>query len=66
MHESLCLSAFVEAPRAAIDAVLAKHATVRDLVANGWLQLHAIDDDGGILRREPDGDWRVPEALARG
>jgi len=66
VHEPLRLSAFVEAPRAAIDAVLAKHATVRDLVANGWLQLHAIDDDGGILRREPDGDWRVPEALARG
>ncbi len=65
VHEPLRLSAFVEAPRAAIDTVLARHAAVRDLVENGWLHLHAIDDDGGILRRESHGGWRVPEVLAR-
>jgi uncharacterized protein YbcC (UPF0753/DUF2309 family) len=43
VHTPLRLSVFIEAPRAAIDGVLEKHAQVRDLVANGWLSLFQLD-----------------------
>lgn len=43
MHTPLRLSVFIEAPRASIDAVLAKHASVRMLVRNRWLHLFCID-----------------------
>ncbi|WP_298113437.1 YbcC family protein [Bradyrhizobium sp.] len=51
VHEPIRLNVFIAAPEAAIDAVLAKHASVRDLVTNGWVFLHAIDDDGRSIRR---------------
>ncbi len=51
MHEPIRLNVFIAAPEAAIDAVLAKHASVRDLVTNGWVFLHAIGDDGRSIRR---------------
>ncbi len=35
---------FIEAPRAAIDTIVAKHAAVRDLATNGWLSLFQVDD----------------------
>ena len=44
----LRLSVFIEAPREAIDAVMAQHAVVRDLVGNGWMHLF----------------WLEPQALA--
>ena len=37
---------FLEAPQAAVDAVIAKHANVRELLDNGWLHLVRIDDEG--------------------
>jgi len=43
VHTPLRLSVFIEAPRHAIDAVLAKHATVRALASNGWLELFQLD-----------------------
>ncbi len=43
MHAPLRLSAFIEAPRPAIERVLAKHAKVRELVENEWLHLFQID-----------------------
>ena len=59
MHEPLRLSVFVEAPADAIDAIVARHATVRDLVHNGWLFLHRIDPStGAVSRRRPDG-WQA-------
>ena len=42
-HTPLRLSVFIEAPRERIDAVLAQHETVRQLVGNGWLHLFRID-----------------------
>jgi uncharacterized protein YbcC (UPF0753/DUF2309 family) len=39
VHTPRRLSVFIEAPRAAIDAVLARHAHLRALVENGWLHL---------------------------
>jgi uncharacterized protein YbcC (UPF0753/DUF2309 family) len=50
---------FIAAPEAVMDAVLAKHIDVRDLVANGWVFLHAISDDGRTIRCwHGIGDWR--------
>ncbi|MEZ5816993.1 MAG: DUF2309 domain-containing protein [Hyphomicrobiaceae bacterium] len=59
VHKPLRLNVFIAAPEAAMDAVLSKHAGVRDLVANGWVFLHALADDGQAIRRwHGTGDWR--------
>ncbi len=59
IHEPLRLNVFIAAPEAAMDAVLAKHEGVRDLVANGWVFLHSISDDGRRIRRWHElGAWR--------
>ncbi len=60
MHEPLRLSVFIEAPRADLDAVIAKHESVRQLVENGWLHLFAIEEEGSvILRRGVGGKWQA-------
>jgi uncharacterized protein YbcC (UPF0753/DUF2309 family) len=51
VHEPLRLNVFIEAPLDALDGVIAKHASVRDLVHNRWLHLFAIDDDGRVAHR---------------
>jgi uncharacterized protein YbcC (UPF0753/DUF2309 family) len=51
VHEPLRLNVFIAAPEAAMDDVIARHAGVRDLVVNGWLKLHALSDDGRVVRR---------------
>lgn len=62
VHEPLRLSVFIAAPEAAMEAVMAKHQGVRDLVENGWLHLHALAEDGRLIRRRvPGGGW-VTEA----
>ncbi|HYW49940.1 MAG TPA: DUF2309 domain-containing protein [Gemmatimonadaceae bacterium] len=59
MHEPLRLSVFVEAPAEAIDAIIARHVTVREIVEHEWLFLHCIDAAGGaILQRRRDG-WHA-------
>lgn len=63
MHEPLRLSVFIEAPREAIDDVIARHGMVRDLVDNSWLHLFGIGADRPIERRKPRGGWdRANEA----
>ena len=42
-HEPLRLLVIIEAPCDAIESIIEKHATVRDLVCNGWLSLMALD-----------------------
>jgi len=60
MHEPLRLSVFVEAPTDAIDAVLARHAAVRNLVEHRWLFLHQLDPSGaGVLQRRATGWHRL-------
>ena len=39
VHEPLRLTVVIDAPQAAIDAVIGKHAVVRQLLANDWLYL---------------------------
>jgi uncharacterized protein YbcC (UPF0753/DUF2309 family) len=58
-HTPLRLSVFIEAPRDAIDGIIARHAVVRDLVANGWLHLLRIDPDQPLVEQHRDGGWHA-------
>lgn len=61
MHEPVRLSVLIEAPRTDIDAVIAKHESVRQLVENGWLHLFAIEEEGRVIaRRQATGCWEAP------
>ena len=59
MHEPLRLQVFIEAPQAAMDAILARHEGVRQLVDHEWLHLHALAEDGTLRLRHAAGDWRA-------
>ncbi len=45
LHTPLRLTVIIEAPRDAIDRVVARHETVRQLVQNRWLYLMRLDGD---------------------
>jgi hypothetical protein len=47
----------IDAPEAAMERVLEKHANVRALVENGWVRLHALQQDGTIRHRRGPGVW---------
>lgn len=51
VHEPLRLSVVVAAPIDAINAIIARHASVRELVDNGWLHLFALSDAPSSLKR---------------
>ena len=55
VHEPLRLTVAIEAPRARIEAIIAKHAAVRQLIDNGWLHLWHVQDDQ--LARYAAGQW---------
>lgn len=57
VHTPLRLSVFIEAPRAAIDDVMRRHAIVRALVDNGWLALFQIDAGEEAIWAHRDGGW---------
>jgi uncharacterized protein YbcC (UPF0753/DUF2309 family) len=56
-HTPLRMNVFVEAPRAAIETIAAKHPVVRNLVDNGWLHLMRIDPDRPLIERFRHGAW---------
>ena len=56
-HNPLRLSVFIEAPREAIDAVIAQHAVVRNLVHNGWLHLFWLEPQGTGMAQCWRGQW---------
>ncbi|WP_374600995.1 YbcC family protein [Niveibacterium sp.] len=56
VHEPLRLTVLIDAPQAAIEQVIAKHAVVRRLLDNGWLHLWHFGDDA--LQRYTHGQWR--------
>jgi uncharacterized protein YbcC (UPF0753/DUF2309 family) len=59
-HLPLRLNVIIEAPRERIEAILAKHESVRQLVENSWLHLHASEDEGRkLLHRLPGGGWKL-------
>ena len=49
MHEPQRLCVIIAAPTAAMDAVITKHESVRNLVDNRWLRLYAMDKDTGAV-----------------
>ena len=51
LHEPLRLNVIIEAPQAAVNAVIAKHAKVRELLDHGWLHLFLLADRGSMARR---------------
>ncbi|MCE0505399.1 DUF2309 domain-containing protein [Roseivivax sp. GX 12232] len=65
-HGPSRLQVVVEAPQSALTAVLERQPQVRALFDNGWLSLIAMDGQGRLSRRDPDGGWTAldgaPEA----
>ena len=55
MHEPLRLTVVIDAPQAAIDAVIAKHAVVSQLVEGGWLHMWRFHESGFV--RYAQGIW---------
>jgi uncharacterized protein YbcC (UPF0753/DUF2309 family) len=55
MHEPLRLTVVIDAPQAAIEAVIGKHAVVMKLLDNGWLHLWRFEQAG--LERYESGVW---------
>ena len=59
-HEPIRLQVMVAAERQRIDAVIAGHAHLRDLVQHGWIALHSLDPATGACRRRlADGTWEM-------
>lgn len=50
-HEPVKLNVIIEAPIAAMSAILEKHASVRNLCDNGWLHLLAMNTQGEVAHR---------------
>ena len=64
-HEPLRLNVIIEAPMEAINRILEKHQSVRDLCDNGWLNLMAMDSTGIVSHRyQGDLSWEAIEQLA--
>ncbi len=63
VHTPRRLAVFIEAPREAIDAVLAKHAKVRELVEHGWIHLFQLDGEQAAVNLRHPGGWRRPATL---
>jgi uncharacterized protein len=58
IHEPLRLNAFIAAPLAAMNDVIAGHQGIRELIENRWLNLFAVSDDGRVSHRyDRDGKW---------
>lgn len=50
-HDPLRLSVVIEAPKEAINDILARHPQVKTLFDNGWLSLFVLDDAGEMAER---------------
>ena len=61
VHEPMRLLAIVQAPTERIDAVLDRHAAVRELVENGWLRLLAWEPEARTFHRRGVGAgvWEI-------
>jgi uncharacterized protein YbcC (UPF0753/DUF2309 family) len=70
-HHPLRLLAVIAAPRLAIDAIVGKHQELKQLLANGWMSLVAIEDCCAY-RYAANGAWEAmtvgndPHVLASG
>jgi uncharacterized protein YbcC (UPF0753/DUF2309 family) len=60
IHEPLRLNAVIEAPEAAMSAIIAKNEGLRQLVDNGWVHLWRMDETGRIAARYTgNGKWQA-------
>lgn len=57
VHDPLRLSVMIEAPKAAIADVLARHDGLRALFDNGWLHLFALEGGRIAARYRPGLKW---------
>lgn len=58
VHEPMRLNVIIEAPIDAMNAIIEKHANVRELLDNGWVHLFAMDDSGQVTKKySGDGKW---------
>jgi uncharacterized protein YbcC (UPF0753/DUF2309 family) len=55
VHSPLRLMAIIESPTAALNQIINKHESLRHLIDNEWVQLHAMDEEGQIWRRGKGG-----------
>ncbi|MDB2448736.1 DUF2309 domain-containing protein [bacterium] len=55
-HTPLRLTVVIDAPREAIERVMAEHSLVRQLVENRWLHLMRLD--AGRMEQYRNGDWQ--------
>ncbi len=62
-HTPLRLSVFIEAPRLAIDTVMARHDTVRHLVEHGWLHLFRMDASENSVEQSRCGGWMTVKLM---
>ena len=57
-HEPARLNVIIEAPMEAINRIIEKHQTVRDLCDNGWIHLLVMNDNGQVsYRYKGNLDW---------
>ena len=61
-HEPMRLQSVIAAPRSSIEAVIAKHELLSNLLTNGWLHLIAIDE-ATAYRYAEDGSWQAIESV---
>ena len=57
VHTPLRISVFIEAPCDALDAIIAKHKIVRQLIENEWIYLFQIDSPRQRVFARRQGTW---------
>jgi len=62
IHTPLRLHVFIEAPCAAIEAVLVKHEKIRQLIDNEWIHLFQLDAEAGVVRAYRRHAWIPAES----
>ncbi|MFM8552427.1 MAG: putative inorganic carbon transporter subunit DabA, partial [Nitrospiraceae bacterium] len=61
-HEPMRLLTVVEAPRARIEKLIARHEVLQHFYHNEWVYLVALEPENGALYRyRPTGDWTPAE-----
>lgn len=64
-HEPQKLNVIIEAPIEAMNTILEKHQSIRDLCDNGWIYLLAMDEEGKVSHRYTgDFSWEILEKNA--
>ncbi|MET3107392.1 uncharacterized protein YbcC (UPF0753/DUF2309 family) [Oxalobacteraceae bacterium GrIS 2.11] len=59
MHTPLRLSVFIAAPRTEIEAIIQKHAMLRELIDHQWLHLFQIDDQSNAIYCRNQQQWQL-------